>query len=216
MFLILGSSTGRVLPQTPERAPEKKSESPRPLPRVALEIAQGDQEWGTVVLELEEQKAPITVSNFLRYVDEGYYDGTLIHRVVVGPNARIQVLQGGGYTQLNTATKPGQHEPIRNEADNGLKNVRGTIAMARDADPHSATSEFFINIRDNPKLDYTGADHWGYCVFGHIVEGMEVVDKIKEIETKTNPDPELKGEKSQPVKPPVVQRAHRVAAKPEG
>ncbi|HEY3245766.1 MAG TPA: peptidylprolyl isomerase, partial [Phycisphaerae bacterium] len=198
-------------PQT--QPAEKKSVAPTALPRVALEIAQGDQQWGTIVLELDEAKAPLTVGNFLRYVDEGYYDGTLIHRVVAGAGARIQVLQGGGYTFLNATTKPGQHEPIRNEADNGLKNVRGTIAMARDADPHSATSEFFINIDDNPKLDYTGADHWGYCVFGHIVEGMEIVDKIKEVETKTNPDPELKGEKSQPVKPPIVRAAHRAESK---
>jgi len=186
---------------------------PAALPRVALDIVRGDQSWGTIVLELEEQKAPITVKNFLRYVDEGYYDGTLIHRIVVGEKARIQVFQGGGYTELNAPNKPGQHEPIKLESDNGLENVRGTIAMARDAAPDTATSEYFVNIEANPKLDYTAPDHLGYAVFGRIVEGMDVVDKIKAVETRTNPDPELKGEKSQPTNPPVVKKTRRIAAK---
>jgi cyclophilin family peptidyl-prolyl cis-trans isomerase len=201
---------------TPATAPATSkpatTSQPAALPRVALDIVQGDQTWGTIVLELEEQKAPITVKNFLRYVDEGYYDGTLIHRIVVGEKARIQVFQGGGYTELNGASKPGQHEPIKLESDNGLKNVRGTIAMARDASPDTATSEYFVNIEANPALDYAGPDHPGYAVFGRIVEGMNVVDKIKAVETRTNTDPELKGEKSQPTNAPAVKKARRITA----
>ena len=185
------------------------SHSPN-LPRVALDIEQGGQPWGSIVIELDEQKAPVTVRNFLRYVDEGYYNGTLIHRVVVGENARLQVFQGGGYTALGAPNKPGQHEPIKLESDNGLKNVCGTIAMARDTAPDTATSEFFVNIEANPRLDYTGPDHPGYAVFGRIVEGMDVVNRIKAVETRTNPEPELKGEKSLPVNPPMVKTARRV------
>jgi len=179
-------------------------------PRVGFEIAQGNQLWGTITIELEDKKAPITTANFLRYVDEGYYDNTLIHRVIVGQNVRIQVMQGGGYTAMNATSKPGQHAPIRNEADNGLRNAKSTIAMARDADPHSATSEYFVNLGDNPSLDYPGRDGWGYCVFGRIVDGWDVVERIKTVETTTNPDPVLKGEKSTPLNPPVVKRAYRI------
>lgn len=181
-------------------------------PRVALDIWQGDEHWGEVVFELDAERSPATTANFLRYVDEGYYNGTLIHRVVFGPNARINVLQGGGYTRLGGPSKPGQHAAIRLESRNGLSNVRGTIAMARDAAPDTATSEFFVNIQDNKKLDYASAQKPGYCVFGHAVNGMEVVDRIAQIETVTNPDPELKGEKSLPVRPPVVRTARRVGS----
>ena len=180
-----------------------------PTPRVAFDIECSGSPWGTIVFELDRIRAPITTANFLRYVDDGYYDRTLIHRIVVGPRARIQVFQGGGYTVLNGKSKPGQHAPIQNEAKNGLKNIRGTIAMARDAAPHTATSEFFVNIGDNPSLDYPSRDGWGYCVFGRIVQGMDVVDRIAAVETRTNPDPDLKGEKSQPVSPPVVIHARR-------
>jgi len=198
---------------TPTTSKPATTSQPGAPPRVALDIVRGDETWGTIVLELEEQKAPLTVKNFLRYVDEGYYDGTLIHRIVTGENARLQVFQGGGYTELNGTSKPGQHEPITLESNNGLKNVRGTIAMARDAAPGTATSEYFVNIEANPKLDYTGPDYLGYAVFGRIVEGMEVVDKIKAVETRTNPAPELHGEKSQPISPPVVKKTRRVAPK---
>ncbi len=190
--------------------PQHVAIAPDAPPRVALDIAQAGQPWGTIVVELDPARAPVTARNFLRYADEGYYDGTLIHRVVVGPSARIQVFQGGGYTALNAPNKPGQHEPIKLESNNGLKNVRGTIAMARDAAPDTATSEFFVNIQANPKLDYAGPDHLGYCVFGHIVSGMDVVDRIAMIETRTNPDPELKGEKSQPINAPIVTKARRL------
>ena len=204
---------GAAAAQQPDRSASKPATTSQPaaLPRVALDIVQGDQAWGTLVIELEEQKAPITVKNFLRYVDEGYYDGTLIHRIVVGEKARLQVFQGGGYAKLNGPSKPGQHEPIQLESDNGLKNVGGTIAMAREAAPDTATSEYFVNIEANPRLDYTDPDHPGYAVFGRIVEGMNVINKIKAVETRANPDPELKGEKSQPINPPVVKKARRIA-----
>lgn len=179
-------------------------------PRVAFELEREGAPYGRIVFELDAKRAPLTTRNFLRYVDEGYFDGTLIHRVLAGEGARIQVFQGGGYTELGGKPKPGQHEPIAIESNNGLKNERGTIAMARDADPNTATSEFFVNIEANPKLNYTGPDHWGYAVFGRVVDGMEIVDRISRLETRTNPDPELKGEKSQPVRPVVVKRAKRM------
>lgn len=179
-------------------------------PRVVFEIAQGDQVWGNITLELNEEKAPITTKNFLRYVDEGYYDGTLIHRVLVAEGARIQIFQGGGYTELGKPNKPGQHEPIKLETRNGLTNERGTIAMARDSSPDTATSEFFVNVEANHKLDYQSEEKQGYAVFGKIVDGWDVVAKISKVEVVTNPDPELKGEKSQPVKPPMVRKAQRV------
>ncbi len=134
--------------------------------------------FGTIVIELDPEKAPITVKNFLAYVDDKHYDGTLFHRVI--PNFMIQ---GGGFEpgMKEKPTKPG----IQNEAKNGLKNLRGTVAMARTNAPHSATSQFFINVQDNAFLDYPGRDGWGYCVFGKVVEGMDVVDKIKVVPTKS-------------------------------
>lgn len=126
---------------------------------------------GDIVLELDADKAPKTVANFLRYVDEGFYDGTIFHRVIKG-----FMIQGGGYTP-DMVRKP-THDPIENEAKNGLKNRRGTIAMARTGEPHSATAQFFINHVNNPNLDYPGHDGWGYAVFGKVVSGMEVVDAI--------------------------------------
>lgn len=179
-------------------------------PRIAFDIGRDGQAWGTITFELDAQHAPITTNNFLRYADEGYFDGTVIHRVLVGEGARIQIFQGGGYTGLGQPSKPGQHEPIKLETNVGLSNVRGTIAMARDAAPDTATSEFFVNVGDNTRLDYTNPEKPGYAVFGRIVDGWDTVEKIKAVETETNPDPELKGEKSQPLHPPVVTRARRV------
>ena len=143
-------------------------------PRVQLETTQGN-----ITLELYEDKAPETVKNFLTYVDDGYYDGTVFHRVI-----KDFMIQGGGFTTEITP-KAGVAAPIQNEADNGLKNLRGTIAMARTSDPHSATSQFFINHVDNPFLDYSAKTRrgWGYCVFGKVVDGMDVVDKIAETPT---------------------------------
>jgi peptidyl-prolyl cis-trans isomerase A (cyclophilin A) len=126
---------------------------------------------GDITLALDADKAPDTVKNFLRYVDEGFYDGTIFHRVI-----KNFMIQGGGFTPDMKQKKAG--EPVKNEAKNGLKNLRGTVAMARTSDPHSATAQFFINHKDNDFLDYPGQDGWGYAVFGKVTGGMEVVDAI--------------------------------------
>ena len=131
---------------------------------------------GNITLELDQEKAPKTVENFLRYADEGFYNDTIFHRVISG-----FMIQGGGLT-AEMVKKP-THEPVTNEAKNGLKNVRGSIAMARTSDPHSATSQFFINHKDNAALDYPSRDGWGYCVFGKVTAGMDVVDAIAAVPT---------------------------------
>ena len=153
--------------------PAKDSKTANPRVRITTNL-------GSFVVELEPQKAPRTVENFLRYVREGFYEGTVFHRVVPG-----FVVQGGGFT-VQMAKKP-THEPIPNEAANGLSNVRGTIAMARTSDPDSATSQFYINLRDNTALDRRDGSPAGagYCVFGHVVEGMNVVDAIGRMQTHT-------------------------------
>jgi cyclophilin family peptidyl-prolyl cis-trans isomerase len=138
---------------------------------VKLETSMGD-----IVIELDEEKAPITAKNFLGYTEEGFYDGTIFHRVI--PNFMIQ---GGGFTA--DMKKKTTREPIANEASNGLKNERGTIAMARTRDPDSATSQFFINHRDNNSLNYVEGSNAGYTVFGKVAEGMDVVDIIAAIKT---------------------------------
>jgi peptidyl-prolyl cis-trans isomerase B (cyclophilin B) len=134
--------------------------------------------FGTIVLELDAAKAPETVKNFLTYVEAGHYDNTIFHRVIDG-----FMIQGGGF-EPGMSQKP-TNAPIQNEAANGLKNDRYTIAMARTGDPHSATAQFFINVKDNAFLNHTApsGQGWGYCVFGKVVEGMDVVDKIKGVKT---------------------------------
>jgi peptidyl-prolyl cis-trans isomerase B (cyclophilin B) len=137
--------------------------------QIRLTTSQGD-----ITLELDADKAPATVANFLQYVADGFYDGTIFHRVIDG-----FMIQGGGLTadmaQKNTRS------PVQNEADNGLSNRTGTIAMARTNDPHSATAQFFINVSDNLFLDHRAksGDGWGYCVFGKVIAGMDVVNAIK-------------------------------------
>jgi cyclophilin family peptidyl-prolyl cis-trans isomerase len=131
---------------------------------------------GRMVIELDAEKAPVTVDNFLKYVRDGHYDGTIFHRVIDG-----FMIQGGGFTPSMAEKEAGP--PIRNEAKNGLKNRRGTIAMARRPDPHSATAQFFINLEDNAALDFPGRDGWGYAVFGRVTEGIEVVDGIAKVPT---------------------------------
>jgi cyclophilin family peptidyl-prolyl cis-trans isomerase len=138
---------------------------------------------GDIRLELYEDQAPLTVKNFVTYADSGFYDGTIFHRVI-----GHFMIQGGGFTP-DMQQKP-TGEPIRNEANNGLSNKRGTIAMARTNDPHSATAQFFINVQDNMNLDHRGEGSsraWGYAVFGRVTEGMEVVDDIRFVETRTLP-----------------------------
>lgn len=142
-------------------------------------VARISTNFGEIILELDRENAPITVNNFLQYVSEGHYEGTVFHRVMSN-----FMIQGGGYTK-EYREKP-THPPIENEANNGLKNTRGTIAMARTNDPHSATSQFFINLVDNHFLDYTSeasGSTWGYAVFGRVIEGMDVVDLIGAVPT---------------------------------
>ena len=134
--------------------------------------------YGTVTMELFADKAPKTVENFLRYVDEQFYDETIFHRVIDG-----FMIQGGGFDV--TFNQKGTHAPIENEADNGVANAEGTIAMARTGDPHSATAQFFINLKNNTFLNHTGKNPhgWGYAVFGKVTDGMDVVNTIKGVDT---------------------------------
>lgn len=159
-------------------------------PKVLIETS-----LGTITVELDAEKAPKTVENFLQYVKDKHYDGLVFHRII--PDFMIQ---GGGYDakSVQKATR----KPVQNEAKNGLSNLRGSIAMARTNDPHSATSQFFINHADNVRLDYPSFDGWGYTVFGKVVSGIEVVDKIAE--TPTGPLPPFG--RDVPLTPVVIQR----------
>jgi peptidyl-prolyl cis-trans isomerase B (cyclophilin B) len=134
--------------------------------------------FGVITLELDAEKAPKTVENFVRYATEGFYDGTIFHRVIDN-----FMIQGGGFDADMQQKESG--EPIENEADNGLKNDRGTIAMARTMDPHSATAQFFLNVKDNDFLNHSGKNMqgWGYTVFGKVTAGDDVLDKIRSVET---------------------------------
>jgi len=145
--------------------------APAAATRVAFETSAG-----RIVVEVHADKAPKTVANFLQYVNDGFYDGTIFHRVING-----FMIQGGGFTTA-MAQKP-TRAPVPIESTNGLKNVRGALAMARTSDPNSATAQFFIDVVDNPRLDYPSFDGYGYTVFGNVVEGMDVVDKIRAVPT---------------------------------
>lgn len=153
--------------------------------------------YGLIVLKLEPAKAPKTVANFLAYVQEGFYDGTIFHRVIDN-----FMIQGGGFVpgMKQKPTRP----TIENEAKNGLRNARGSIAMARTNEPHSASSQFFINVADNDFLNHSSPtpEGWGYCVFGQVVEGMEVVDRIKGTATTTR-----QGHQNVPTMDIVINRA---------
>ena len=145
------------------------------MPKVKLTTSYGD-----IVLELDQENAPISTENFVNYVENGFYDETIFHRVISG-----FMVQGGGFLDDMTP-KDDKLEPITNEANNGLRNDRGTIAMARTSDPHSATSQFFINHKDNDFLNFTTNQYdqgWGYAVFGVVTEGLDVVDKIADVQT---------------------------------
>ena len=159
-------------------------------PRVLLATSLGD-----ITIQLEPQKAPKTVANFLDYVKAGHYDGTVFHRVIDG-----FMIQGGGFTP-EMAQKP-TRAPIPLESRNGLKNERGTVAMARTSVPDSATSQFFINLVDNPRLDYPNPDGNGYAVFGKVVAGMDVVDRIRKVETAPQ-----KGHQNVPSTPVLIRSA---------
>jgi len=177
MLLALALALVQAAAPPAQTAPQP-TPPPRPAPSgpyVALEVTQGRTALGTIVIGLYQDKAPITVDNFLKYVRAGHYDGTVFHRVIPG-----FMIQGGGYTpeMEEKPTRP----PIRNEARNALRNSRGAVAMARIDDPDSATSQFFINLRDNHSLDF-GIRGAGYAVFGEVVKGMEVVDRIAALPT---------------------------------
>jgi peptidyl-prolyl cis-trans isomerase B (cyclophilin B) len=151
--------------------------------------------FGDIKLELDAEKAPVTVANFLEYARSGYYDGTIFHRVI-----NNFMIQGGGF-DTNMQQKP-TNAPIDNEADNGLKNDFGTIAMARTTDPHSATAQFFINVKDNDFLNHSGKNMqgWGYAVFGKLVEGEEVLEKIRTVPTGSRG-----GHQDVPVDPVIIE-----------
>ncbi|MEA5097011.1 MAG: peptidylprolyl isomerase [Burkholderiaceae bacterium] len=155
-------------------------------PRVALKTGMGE-----IVLELYPYKAPKSAANFIRYVQDGHYNGTIFHRVIDN-----FMIQGGGFDR-NLQQKP-TRAPIQNEAANGLKNTAYTIAMARTSDPHSASAQFFINVNDNHFLNYPGQDGWGYAVFGKVIQGQEVVDRIKQVPT---------GRQDVPLSPVVIESA---------
>lgn len=185
-----------------ERGVEEKTVSKGPKQmdtgqkRVKLETSMGD-----IVIELSEEASPITVKNFLQYVEEGFYDGTIFHRVI-----QNFMVQGGGLTA--DMRKKQTHPPIVNEASSGLKNDRGTIAMARTNDPDSATSQFFINHKNNAFLNYAGPNKPGYAVFGKVVEGMDVVDKIAAVKTTRRG-----GHSDIPVEPVLIKSAKVVSGK---
>ncbi len=155
--------------------------------------------FGDITLELNAEKAPITVANFLQYVNSGFYDGTIFHRVISN-----FMVQGGGFD--STMGQKGTKEEIKNEADNGLSNEKYTIAMARTSAPHSASSQFFINVANNDFLNHTAptGSGWGYCVFGKVIDGMDVVDKIRQVETTS-----LKGHQDVPANNVIIERATR-------
>ena len=157
-----------------------------------------DTSLGAITLELYPDKAPITVENFLKYVDEGFYDNLIFHRVMPG-----FMVQGGGMTDQMVEKSEGKHQPIKNESSNGLSNDRGTVAMARTANPNSATCQFFINHADNPNLNTYGG---GYTVFGKVIDGIDVVDKIAKVPTTTRGPHE-----NVPLKPVYIKSAKRKA-----
>ncbi|NIR42617.1 MAG: peptidyl-prolyl cis-trans isomerase [Gemmatimonadetes bacterium] len=163
-------------------------------PRVVLETNRGD-----IVMELDREAAPKTVANILWHVEQGFYDGLTFHRVIPG-----FMIQGGGFTgdmDQRVSSRP----PVENEAKNGLSNVRGSVALARRRDPHSGSTQFFINVVDNPNLDYSDETDrgWGYAVFGHVVEGMDVVDAIAAVETR-----QVGPHEAVPVDPVVIEDAY--------
>jgi peptidyl-prolyl cis-trans isomerase A (cyclophilin A) len=159
-------------------------------PQVSLKTSMGE-----IVLELDQEKAPKTVANFLQYVKTGHYKGTIFHRVIDG-----FMIQGGGMDAKMVTKKTGK--PVQNEAKNGLLNVPYSVAMARTGEPDSATSQFFINVAENTPLDYPGRDGFGYTVFGKVVKGQEVVDKIKGVVVD-----DVRGQQNVPVVPIVIQAA---------
>ncbi len=172
------------------------AQAPAPAAAAGPVIVTLETTAGPIVLELDAKAAPRTVANFVQYVKDGFYSGTIFHRVIPG-----FMIQGGGFTpaMVQKATRP----PIAIESNNGLKNARGSIAMARTMDPNSATAQFFINVVDNPMLDYPGRDNAGYTVFGKVVDGMDAVETIRTGQTTV-----VNGMRDVPVTAVVIKKAH--------
>ena len=181
LFLLLSIS---VAAQVPDDVPAH--------PYIKFETTEGD-----IILELDGRRAPITVANFLALVDDGYFDGTIFHRVIPG-----FMIQGGGYTPGLELKESDEY--IVNESGNGLKNKKGTIAMARQESPHTAKAQFFINLKNNKALE-PHPDHWGYAVFGYVIEGMKIAEKIADVPT----GPGGQFQSDVPVVPVVVKKASR-------
>lgn len=163
----------------------------------ANEMVVMETNMGTIEIELNQEKAPLTVKNFLSYVDDKFYDGLIFHRVING-----FMIQGGGFDEKMKEKKT--KAPIKNEAKNGLLNDSGTIAMARTSDPDSATSQFFINVNDNSSLNYPSPDGHGYAVFGKVTKGMHVVNRIKMVKTGN-----LAGHANVPMDPVIIKKVYR-------
>ncbi len=191
---VLAQGAGDTQPSDPQPADESTTERTDDMSRPRIEMKTSK---GTLTIELYQEEAPKTVENFLSYVESGHYDGTIFHRVIPG-----FMIQGGGFTPDMSQKDTGS--PIQNEADNGKKNTRGTLAMARTGNPHSATAQFFINTVDNPSLDHTGKNPrgWGYAVFGEVVDGMDVVDEIAKV-----PTADKGGHQNVPTEPVVIESA---------
>ena len=189
-----GNGEGEGEQMSAKQPPPLPPDIDNPTPRVVLET-----NMGKIVMELDRKAAPKTVANILEHVENGFYDGLIFHRVIPG-----FMIQTGGYTaQLTPRQSP--RPSLRNEANNGLKNVRGAVAMARTDDPHSATVGFYINLVDNPNLDFTAETpgRWGYTVFGRVVEGMDVVDAIAQLPTGTQGN---LGDV--PLRPAIIEKAY--------
>lgn len=192
MTLMIGAAVPAL---AGDETKEKKGDE---MINVLMKTSMGD-----IVIELNRTKAPVTVDNFLSYVDESFYSGVIFHRII-----STFMIQGGGFT-ADMTQKP-THKPIINEWENGLKNDRGTISMARTSDPNSATCQFFINVVDNPALDQPRGGA-AYAVFGKVTKGMEVVDKIKGVKTTSLPN----GMRDVPVEPVVIEKVVRIDDKGE-
>jgi cyclophilin family peptidyl-prolyl cis-trans isomerase len=197
LLLVVAQATVAAATPTPTPSP---AAAPKAAPAAGGPTVVLETTMGNITIALDKAKAPVSVDNFLKYVREGHYDGTVFHRVIPG-----FMVQGGGFDP-DMKQRP-THPPIKNEASNGLSNARGTLAMARTNDPNSATSQFFINVVDNPRLDY-GMSGAGYAVFGKVVEGMDVVDKIAQTPTGTK-----NGMGDVPKTPILIKKAHEAGAK---
>ena len=183
LTLIVGAvallSACEASDQAPETAqPATAAATEKSLSNTGKPMIKLTTNLGTIAIELDFDNAPNTAANFQQYCEEGFYEGTIFHRVING-----FMIQGGGMTA--DMSQKATRDPIKNEADNGLKNVKGSLAMARTGDPHSAAAQFFINVADNDFLNHTGKNMqgWGYAVFGQVVEGMDVVEEIKKVKT---------------------------------